>query len=293
MGSCFTDHIAQRLRSARFDVTASPFGTVYNPISIKDQCQRLARGREFAEGELIKTNQLWHTWLHHGSYSGSDRAATLARINQDFLAAFGKCQSARCVLLTVGAATVYSRSTDQMLNLEQIVANCHKAPAAQFTKGRLTVEQCSTALVEAVQALRSINPDLMVLLTVSPVKHLRDGMIENLRSKSTLLLACEAATQQLSDVHYLPVYELVTEELRDYRFYASDMCHPSEQAIEYVWDWFKNHCLDTETQEFTHEALRLHAMQQHRALHPDTEDWQRFLRQRDQAEHDFLKRWGS
>jgi GSCFA family len=274
IGSCFSEHMSERLLRAGFDITQSPFGTVYNPVSIKEQVLRLCGGGKFAEGELIQTNELWHTWQHHGEWSGTDKTEVLAHMNSAFWGAFGKFSHAQQLMLTVGAAHVYTH-----VETGQIVANCHKAPASMFTKRRLTVQECIDALREAIVAARRINPDIQVLLTVSPVKHLRDGMSENLLSKSTLLLACNEVAATIPNVVYLPVYELVTEELRDYRFYAADMCHPSEQAIEYVWDWFFAHCLSTEAQSLAKEGLRLQKALEHRPLHPDTEAHRRFLEQ--------------
>jgi hypothetical protein len=274
IGSCFTEHITAHLARAGFEVCASPFGTVYNPVNVKEQMVRLCAGEKFAEGELTKTNEQWHTWLHHGAWSGVDKTATLEQINHAFLGAFGKFSGTATALITVGAAHVY-----ELAESGQIVANCHKAPAAHFRKRRLTLTECTDALREAIQAARNVNPDMQVLLTVSPVKHLRDGMTENLLSKSTLLLACTALAETMPKVTYLPVYELVTEELRDYRFYATDMCHPSEQAIDYVWDWFFAHCISAEAQKTATEAIRLKKALEHRPLHPDTDAHRKFQEQ--------------
>jgi hypothetical protein len=286
IGSCFTEHISTRLRNARMRVTDSPFGIVYNPASINDQCQRLVGGRAFAEGDLIKTGELWHTWLHHGNYSGTDKQRTLDRLNGDFNIAQEQAVTAKTVLLTVGSAHVYS-----LKETNRSVANCHKAPASMFEKHRLTVDECVQNLTNAITGLRLRNPTAQVLLTVSPVKHLRDGMVENLRSKSTLLLACDTVTQTMTDVHYLPVYELITEELRDYRFYAADMCHPNDLAVDFIWKWFCANALDAETQTFVIEAERLFQMQQHRPLHPDTQAWRDFEAQREAEELRFQDRW--
>jgi hypothetical protein len=286
IGSCFTEHISTRLRNARMRVTDSPFGTVYNPASINDQCQRLVGGHAFAEGDLVKTGELWHTWLHHGSYSGTEKQLTLDRLNADFILAHEQALTVQTVLLTVGSAHVYS-----LKETNRYVANCHKAPAGMFEKHRLTVTECVQALTNAITVLRRRNPALQVLLTVSPVKHLRDGMVENLRSKSTLLLACDAVAQTMADVCYLPVYELVTEELRDYRFYASDMCHPNEMAIDFIWKWFCANALDAETQTFVAEAERMFHLHQHRPLHQDTQAWRAFEAQREAEELRFRERW--
>jgi GSCFA family len=307
-GSCFSEHIAARMQSAKLDVTSSPFGIMYNPVSIKEGLRRAVSGVKFAEGELIQTNELWHTWIHHGGYSGTDQAATLARMNEDLNCAYGKLNTARCLVLTVGAANVYELgdrlqaevrsqrgevvSQSVAVSQARLVNNCHKAPASMFTRRRLSVQECTQALIEGIEAVRSINPDVQVWLSVSPVKHLRDGMTENLLSKSTLLLACEAVSQTLENVHYLPVYEIVTEDLRDYRFYAADMCHPNELAIDYVWDWFRGVAFDAATQEYIQDASRLHLMQAHRPLHPDTEAWGRFVEGREAAERGFGEKWG-
>ncbi len=287
IGSCFTEHISAKLRAARMQVANSPFGIVYNPMSIKDQCQWLSDvERKFAEGDLIKTHELWHTWLHHGVWSGVDAHDTLVKMNEALEAARVAIKSAQTIFITVGTASVYRLETTG-----RIVANCHKAPGNLFRKDRLSVEDCAEALRAAIAALRLLAPEAQVLLTVSPVKHLREGMVENLRSKSTLLLACEATEKSLKDVYYLPVYELVTEELRDYRFYAADMCHPNELTIDLIWDWFCAQALDSQTQEYVADAERLAALTQHRPLHPETESWRRFEQQKSDAEKKFTEKW--
>jgi hypothetical protein len=272
IGSCFTDHISDRLKQAGFRVTKSPFGTVYNPVSISDGLLRLVRGEKFAEGALICTHELWHTWQHHGAAAGTDKGLVLKRINEDFDTAFGKLLTANWLIITVGSANVYT-----LVESGQIVANCHKAPSSLFKKRMLTVEEVETSLSTAIAALTQFNPGLKVMLTISPVKHLRDGMVENLRSKSTLILACAALAQRFEHVHYSPIYELITEELRDYRFYASDMCHPNGTAIDYVWQWFQKTYFGADTQLIADRAMQLNRALAHRPLHAETQAHQAFL----------------
>ena len=274
MGSCFTEHIGRRLEFAGFDCDLNPFGIVYNPVSVSEGLLRVVSGAKFAEGDLIKINELWHSWLHHGSFSAAAPDVALGRMNDRLARAHMHLRSARWLVLTLGSAHVYG-----LVESGRVVANCHKAAAQTFEKRRLSVAEITDALRHAIDAARQINPDLQVMLTVSPVKHLRDGMVENQRSKAALLLACADLAEQRSYVHYAPVYELVTDDLRDYRFFDRDMCHPNEVAVDYVWDWFGEVYFDEATAALARETGRLRKALAHRALHRETEAFVQFSKQ--------------
>jgi GSCFA family len=288
IGSCFTDQMSARLTNAGFGTAVSPFGTVFNPVSIKDGILRMVESRVIEESELNKTNELWHTWMHHGAYSGTNQTDTLVGMNQAFAAAATRLSTCDQLVLTYGSAYAYSLK-DQTGG--KIVANCHKAPSHLFDKLLLSKDACQEAILDTIDAVKTINPNIQVLLTVSPVKHLRDGMIDNLRGKSTLLLACHEAAELRSRVHYLPAYELLTEDLRDYRFYANDLCHPNEAAVEYIWEWFQNNCFTPEAQDAIRVAQNLRKAINHRPLHPDTDSHRRFVVQTQRSLEEFRAKW--
>ena len=274
MGSCFTEHIGAKLAEHKFQVLNNPFGIVYNPISMAQGLERLVAGDQaFTQEALFENAGLWHSWLHHGRFSQPDPEAALAGINQAYQEAVSFLKQTKVLLLTFGTADVFLRTENG-----QIVANNHKMPAAGFTTRRLSVEEIVTNTLRALQQVKAQNPELQVVLTVSPVRHLRGGLVENQRSKATLVLACAEICVQMPEVHYFPAYELVLDDLRDYRFYAADMLHPSAVAIDYVWQFFVETYLSEKTKQLNARIAKIRAAAQHRPFHAQTPEHQAFVR---------------
>lgn len=265
IGSCFTEHIGGRLAAGKFPVLLNPFGIVYNPVSMADCLEKLLTGTGFSEAELVENQGLWHSWAHHGHFSKPDRAAALAAMNGAADRAAQFLKKTNRLLLTLGTATVFA-----LRETGQIVANCHKMPTQIFAKRRLAVAEIADGLTAALQKLRAQNPDLQVVLTVSPVRHLRDGFAENQRSKAACLLACADICERLPFAHYFPAYELVLDDLRDYRFFEADMVHPNGQAIEYVWQSFGEAFFGPETKSLLARIEKIAAAARHRPFNPDT-----------------------
>ena len=274
VGSCFTEHIGARLAAAKFPVAVNPFGIVYNPTSIASGLERLWAGDQpFLDAELFENQGLWHSWAHHGHFSQPDRPAMLEGLNAAYTASADALRHADRLLLSLGTADVFLlRSTGQ------VVANNHKMPAALFQQRRLNVEEVVRDLAAILQKIATEQPDFQVILTVSPVRHLRAGVVENQRSKATLVLACEALCAQLPFASYFPAYELLLDDLRDYRFYTADMVHPTETAVDYIWQHFADTFFNPATQQLMARIEKIRLAARHRPFHPDTDQHGAFAR---------------
>jgi hypothetical protein len=269
-GSCFAEHIGRFLSALHFTIDINPFGILYNPASISQSINRILEQKTFTKEELIERNGLWHSFAHHGQFSTGDSEKTLQLINSRLIAASERIKTCNHLLVTFGTAWIYTlRETDI------IAANCHKFPEKTFSRKRLTVEDIYIDWISLIKRLEEINPAINILFTVSPIRHWRDGAHENQLSKSTLLLAIDQL-QKTTKVSYFPAYELMMDELRDYRFYAPDMLHPSETAVEYIWERFSSVYFDTETKKTVSEVEKINKALQHRPLHPDSIEYECF-----------------
>ncbi|MBK8555423.1 MAG: GSCFA domain-containing protein [Lewinellaceae bacterium] len=275
MGSCFSENIGQKLQRYKFTSLINPFGILYNPVSIATALQRiLPPSPLFSREDLIEQQGIWYSWAHHGAFSASDPEDALEKMNIPLQEAAQNSATVSRIILTLGTATVYA-----LQDSGTIVANCHKAPAQTFRKRRLTVEETVAALYPTLLAWKNQHPELKIILTVSPVRHLRDGFIENQRSKAVLLLACEQLESMLADCCcYFPAYEIVMDELRDYRFFADDMIHPANRSIEYLWQQFSTAFMDAPTQELNNRLENLHRAIEHRPFHPNSATHQQFVK---------------
>lgn len=266
LGSCFADAVARRLTDRLFTVTANPFGTLYNPASIAAAARRIAREEEFAPDELFCHEGRWRSWLCHTLLSFEGTAESAAeQFNHRLREAAESLRQAKTAIITLGTAWVFTlRSTGAT------VANCHKMPASLFDRRRLTVDESARLITDAVEAMRSTAPGLAVIVTVSPIRHAADGHHGNQLSKSTLMLAAEQAVGQLdrpdAPAVYFPAFEALIDDLRDYRFYDTDMRHPTGQAADYVFGIFADSFFDQPTAALADECLRLTRRLSHRPL---------------------------
>lgn len=274
IGSCFTENIGARLHSGKLPIYINPFGIVYNPVSISRCLEHLLLdNQQFEENNLFENAGLWHSWEHHGHFSRPERAEALEGINTALKTAAAHLKKTNRLLLTLGTADVFTlRSTGE------VVANNHKMPAALFAQRRLSVTETAEGIIEVLEKIKLQNPDVQVILTVSPVRHIRNGLVENQRSKATLLLACEQICAALPWSFYFPAYELLLDDLRDYRFYADDMLHPSEVAADYIWQFFGDTFFSEETRRLSARIEKIAAAMQHRPFHPDTPEHRAFVR---------------
>lgn len=237
IGSCFAENVASRMRDAMMRVTSNPLGTMFNPASIHSCIKRLCENRPFTSDDLFEHQGWLHTFDTHSSLScGGSMEQALDRLNTAVADGARAVANADTLILTLGTAWVFTLAGEK-----RIVANCHKLPASRFERKRLSVEQTASHIISACRMVREINGAVKIFLTVSPVRHLADGLHGNQLSKATLQLGAEMASSEM-DIHYFPAYEIVYDDLRDYRFYAADMLHPSDTAIDYIYELFMATC---------------------------------------------------
>jgi len=272
IGSCFSDEIGQLLEENKFHV-ACPFGTVYNPISIH-RLLLLALNKENPRGESYRQNEDVHFNYHfHSSFSSLNRKELEKRIEKSIAESNEFLKAANTVVITFGTAFVY-----QLKSTGEIVANCHKMPAKLFEKSLLTPPEIIRSFEEVYSTLKSVNPSVRIILTVSPVRHLKDTLELNSVSKSILRMACHTISEQHQDVEYFPAFEILLDDLRDYRFYKSDRLHPTEEAVEYIWQKFTDAYFDEPAKKFLADWKKVKTELTHKPFHPGSESHQKFLK---------------
>ncbi len=291
MGSCFTENIGRLLERSRFPITINPFGVTYNPASLGRQLEALMLKEAYVAEDLDQYKDHWFSFDHYTGFSSSDQQRCLEGINRSFLQAKKELQQASLLVITWGTSWVY-----QYKPTGSVVCNCHKIPAGQFTRSRLSVKEIINKYSDLLPQLFNHNPNLKILLTVSPVRHWKDGAHGNQLSKASLLLASEALEQQFpGKVFYFPSYEITMDELRDYRYYADDMLHLNPVATRYIWEKFQSVLVSGESQQIINDLEPLIRMEEHRALEENGEAHENTLRKRDakklalQGKYPFLK----
>jgi hypothetical protein len=257
LGSCFADNIGERFGEHYFQTTINPFGTLYNPASIFTSLSPV----DTQEWPVVLHNGLWHSMMHHGSFSHPDKNELLRRCEESWVVMRNALQEASTIIVTFGTSWVYEREG-------MVVANCHKLPAKEFVRRRLTVDD----IVQTWQILIEQMPDKHWIFTVSPIRHIKDGLHENQISKAILLQAVDCLVSNNKAVSYFPSYEIMLDELRDYRFYADDMLHPSSLAVDYIWQRFVDTYMTIDTQNEMRILHQLWRDRHHRFLYPGTEE---------------------
>ncbi len=275
MGSCFAENMGTFLTEAKFQLDLNPFGILYNPLSISSALKEIIIKKEYTEKDLFAYRGLWHSTMHHGSFSATTPEATLQNINARLLQAHQTVPKLDWLMLTFGTAYVYEAK-----ETGKVVSNCHKLPENDFNRRLLSVDEIVDEYTSLITDMAAWNATLKFLFTVSPIRHIRDGMHANQLSKSTLLLAVDRLQQSFPEqVFYFPSYEIVLDELRDYRFYADDMLHPSPLAVHYLWERFSETFFSAETKQVIREVEDIRRDLAHKPFHPGSEAYQRFLGQ--------------
>ena len=269
LGSCFTDSVGERLKQRLMEVCINPFGTLYNPASIAQAVERLVENRSFTADDLFEYKGMWHSFAHHSRFSSSDRGKALQMINAGYTEAVEALHKAKVLIATFGTAYVFKRGG-------AVVANCHKLPACEFERVMLGVDETVGIWSKTVELLAKFNPVMKIVFTVSPIRHLADGLHGNQLSKATLLLAVDALVKKYGQCSYFPSYEIMTDELRDYRFYAADMTHPSEVAVDYVMERFADAYFTADTCRKAEACLKPYRMANHRPLTDNAAEISRF-----------------
>ena len=272
LGSCFSDNMGGKMHGALINALVNPMGTLYNPMSIASGVQRLIECRPMAGQELFMQSGVWNSYDFHSRYSLPDKQVTLDRMNQRIELGHKTLRQAQLLTITLGTAIVYRlRSTGQ------VVANCHKVPQHEFECKMASVPEMAQVLDGMLTVLHQFNPNLRIIFTVSPIRHIADGLDVNSLSKASLRVAIQNAIvshQEYCD--YFPAYEIMLDDLRDYRFYTSDMVHPSDVAVEYIWQAFQATYLDDRSALAVARCERVHKRLQHRPMSANRETFERF-----------------
>jgi len=278
VGSCFTDHISKRLASHKFKVLENPHGILFNPKSIETALKAYVENKKYVNGDLFLFNGLYTSWDHHGQFSHPNPDIVLQSINAAVAEAHTFLKGAKWLVLTLGSAWTYKLQDDSMGGRpDQVAANCHKVPQKHFKHELMKGAEVQHSLENIVSLLQTFNPQLQIIFTVSPVRHHREGLVENNRSKAMLITAVHDLVDSNSNLYYFPSYELVIDDLRDYRFYAEDLVHPNYQATQYVWEKFILACMNDDTRSNMQEIGKIVHAKNHRSLHPTSAQHQQFL----------------
>ena len=280
VGSCFTEHMSRYLGQHRFSVLENPHGILFNPASIAHAMNDYITLRHYQPDDLFFHDGLWQSWHHHGRFAALQPNEALLAINDGISHAHRFLQKANWLMVTLGSAYVYKLKPDsgyRPLSSNSVVANCHKVSAASFEHSLMELTECTECLQQMLAAIRAFNPGIKVIFTISPVRHYREGLVENNRSKATLHLAVAQMLQQYNDVFYFPAYELIIDDLRDYRFFAEDMVHPNYLATQYVWSKFCEACIHPESDKHLEAIAKIMRAMQHRPRQPNSPQHAQFL----------------
>lgn len=272
LGSCFADNIGKYLKAWRFNIVVNPNGTTYNPISIANILEQIMSDKPYNEEDLIFTDNRWVSFMHHSIFSAGSKEELIDKITENHIAAATQLRNATHIILTFGSSYVYEHDG-------KIINNCHKLPAREFTERQMSIEEIVEKYSFFIPQLRKLNANAEIILTVSPVKYLGRGAHAGQINKATLLLAAENIFQLFKNerITYFPSYEIMTDELRDYRFYKTDMTHPSDLAIEYICERFKETYLTLDARSTIDEIEKVNKALSHRPLNPDSETYKRFV----------------
>lgn len=273
IGSCFSENIAAKLIAHKFLVTKNPYGILYHPLAIRNALMEIMSNKTYQKEDLFYHNELWQSWNHHSDFSGLNEADVLNGVNASIKTAHNNLKTAKHLIITFGTSWGY-----RLKSTGSLVANCHKFSNKEFEKSLIPVDEIITGYTQLIKQLLEFNPSINIHFTISPVRHLRDGFRENQWSKSTLQLAVQQLEQVYNQLLYFPAYELIVDDLRDYRFYKEDMVHPNNVAIDYVWDTFSEVYFNTATKTLNKQITKLVASSLHRAFQPTSEAHQQFIK---------------
>ena len=271
-GSCFAQNIGEYFKFYRFNILENPFGILYNSASIYNSINLLFENKKFKKSDLIYYQEQWHSFYHHSNFSETDWKKCIQNINNSLKNALKFLENSKFVILTFGTSYVYKFNKTNL-----IVSNCHKLPQSNFTRFRLSVEENINYITSAIKLLSQINPNINVILTVSPIRHLKDGAAENQLSKASLLLAIDEVVNNTDNCYYFPSYEIMLDELRDYRFYAQDMLHPGKSAIDYIWEKFSDAFFSDECKSIMKEVGKISKAKNHIPRNKEVKSYQTFL----------------
>jgi hypothetical protein len=272
LGSCFAVNMAEKLDYFKFQNTCNPFGILFHPLAIEKLIDFAVSGKQFTEEDIFFHNERWHSFDVHSDWSNSSKEELIANLNAIVPSTQQQIKEATHIIITYGTAWVYRN-----IATNAIVANCHKVPQKQFGKEILSVATIENSIQNTLDLIQKVNPKATIIFTVSPVRHLKDGFVENQLSKSHLISALHSSSFQLPTSSYFPSYEIMMDELRDYRFYAEDMIHPNQIAIDYIWERFFEASISEESYSIMKVVDTIQKGLQHRPFNPNSESHQQFL----------------
>ena len=299
LGSCFAENMGEKFDYFKFQASTNPFGIIFNPVSLKKIIERSVQKNYFTENDIFFHNDLWHCFEVHSEISNSDKDAFLESLNDLIRSTNKHLSDSTHIIITLGTSWVY-----QNIASNEIVAKCHKVLQKQFTKELLSILQIEESLESIISLVHSVNPNCKFIFTVSPVRHIKDGFVENTLSKAHLIAAIHSVLNRKFSTSlelttqnniYFPAYEIMMDELRDYRFYAEDMLHPSQTAIDYIWIQFFENYISESQFGLMNDICSIQKGLKHRPFNPNTESHQKFLHQLElkiktiQNQHPFIK----
>lgn len=272
LGSCFSENIGGKFEYFKFQSKINPFGILFHPVALENLITRSINQDFYAEDELIYHNEIWSCFDAHSKLNSVLKDDLLSKLNEQIKLMHQQINASTHVIITLGTAWVY-----RYIATDKIVANCHKIPQKQFQKELLSINDIVASLENIIALIRSLNPKVNFIFTVSPVRHLKDGFVENNRSKAHLLSAIHQVVEPRKQLFYFPSYEIMMDELRDYRYYNQDMIHPNNVAVEYIWEKFKTVWLAEDAIETSKKISSIQTKKAHRPFNPNSVAHQKFL----------------
>ncbi|WP_027395261.1 GSCFA domain-containing protein [Aquimarina latercula] len=286
IGSCFAENIGEKFSYFKYKSLVNPFGILFHPKAIETFLWMATQRESYTETDLFYHNEQWHCFDAHSRLSHSDKEYLLQSLNGALEQTYMKIQSATHIYITLGTAWVY-----RLQSLDMVVANCHKVSQKEFSKELLSVEEVTQCLLNSVGLIKSLNPNVKVIFTVSPVRHSKDGFVENNLSKSHLIAGIHQVIKNDTTAVYFPSYEIMMDELRDYRFYNADMIHPSDVTIDYIWEYFKQTWISNEALIVMNKVKEVQSAISHRPFNPNSQQHQQFLERLEQKKKEIQKEY--
>ena len=286
IGSCFAENIGEKLAYFKFNSQVNPLGILFHPMAIESLITNIINKKNYTQEDVFLHNELWNSFDAHSKLSNPSQEVILGALNKAINTTYHQLVEASHIVITLGTSWVYRH-----VESDKIVANCHKVPQKKFVKELLSVDEVSESLQAIVSLLRSVKSNSSLIFTVSPVRHLKDGFVQNNQSKSHLLAAIHQNIDLKDQIHYFPAYELMMDELRDYRFYADDMIHPNELAINYIWNRFSNVWMKPETHSIMNMIESIQKGLDHKPFHPESKQHLKFLNDLEQKQKQLLQQF--
>ncbi|MFK5959041.1 MAG: GSCFA domain-containing protein [Lutibacter sp.] len=276
IGSCFSGNIYTKLNYFKFHAFSNSFGILFNPIAIENLITNAINKKKYTEKDIFNLNERWHCFDAHSDLSSAEKNELLTNLNTAITVTNKQIENTTHIIITLGSAWVY-----RFIETDTIVGNCHKVPQKKFLKELLSIKKIIASLENIIALIKSVNPTINIIFTVSPVRHLKDGFVENSQSKAHLLAAIHQITNRRNQLFYFPSYEIMLDDLRDYRFYNSDMVHPNETAINYIWEQFQQVWIHEKSTSMMKEVDTIQKGLAHKPFNPTSEQHQQFLKDLD------------